>query len=264
MAISENGIKVLDIVIKGLFGALIAAAVAYYGTTLQDQRATVQEENRQLQAAIELTSRQKDLDVDLSMRLFGTLMSYYFQKDKSAVGPEALRQQMLLLRLVALNFQDIPIHLKPLFEDLDSQLTNPEDRKTLRDIAQEVARRQAFRLTVEGGYDSKSLEVKAGEKFSIPELLTTVKIESVSANSVQATIYSEVIGNRPLGPFTVSYFDTPLVDNTKLGEYRVALVLLDSGGKRAKVRFIAFPKHLAADRFDIKELSRAFRDVKVH
>jgi len=70
MAISENRIKVLDIVIKGLFGALIAAAVAYYGTTLQDQRATVQEENRQLQAAIELTSRQKDFDVDLSMRLF--------------------------------------------------------------------------------------------------------------------------------------------------------------------------------------------------
>jgi hypothetical protein len=69
-----------------------------------------------------------------------------------------------------------------------------------------------------------------------------------------------VIGGRPLGPFKVTYFDTPLVDNTKLGEYRVSLVLLDSGEKVAKVCFIAFPKHLAADRFDIKELSIAFRN----
>ena len=263
MAISENGIKVLDICIKGVFGTLIAAAVAYYGSVLQNQRATVQEENRRLQAAIELTSHQKELDVDLGMRLFGTMMSYYFQKDKPTAGTEALQQQMLLLRLVALNFQDVPIHLKPLFEDLDSHLTNVEDKQALKSIAQEVATRQAYRLTIEGGYDSGAREVKAGDELSIPELLTTVKIESVSADDVQATIYSEVIGGRSVGPFTITYFDTPLVDNTKLGEYRIALILTDSGKERAKVRFIAFPKHLAADRFDIKELSRAFRDATV-
>lgn len=263
MALSENRIKVLDIVIKGGFGALIAATVAYYGYTMQDERAKVHEENRRLQAAIELTSRQKELDVDLGMRLFGTLMSYYFQKDKSVERPEFIRQQIMLLRLVALNFQDVPIHLKPLFEDLDSQLSDTQDKQSLRDIVQEVARRQAYRLTIEGGYDSGSREVKAGDKLSIPELLTTVKISSVSAKGVQATIESDVIGGRPVGPFTVSCFDTPLVDNTKLGEYRVALIVHDSGSQRAKVRFIAFPKHLAADRFDIKELSRMFRDMKL-
>jgi hypothetical protein len=46
MAITENGIKVLDIVVKGVFGVVIAAAVAYYGNVLENQRSTVQEENR--------------------------------------------------------------------------------------------------------------------------------------------------------------------------------------------------------------------------
>jgi hypothetical protein len=80
---------------------------------------------------------------------------------------------------------------------------------------------------------------------------------------VQATIRSEAISGRSVGPFSVSYFDAPLVDNTKLGEYRVALMLTGSEAEKTRLRFIAFPKHLAADRFDIKELSRAFRDAKL-
>jgi hypothetical protein len=260
MALTENKIKVLDIGIKGAFGAVIAALVAYYGATLQDERAKVQEENRQLQATIDLTSRQKEFDMDIGMRLFGTLMSYYFQKDKSTPQREAVRQQMLLLRLVALNFQDVPIHLKPLFEELESQLSAEEEKQVLRDIAREVARRQAYRLTAEGGYDSGPQSVKSGDELSIPNLLVTVKIESVSKDRVRATIHSKAIGDRTIGPFTVTYFDTPLVDNTKLGEYRVALVLRESGAEKAEVRFVAFPKHLAADRFDIKDAARIFRD----
>ena len=92
--------------------------------------------------------------MDLGMQLFGTLMSYYFQSDKSSTRPQTPQQQMLLLRLVALNFQDVPVHLKPLFEDLDSKLITKDDKGRLRDIAQEVARRQAFRMTIQGGDDS--------------------------------------------------------------------------------------------------------------
>ena len=263
MTLTENGIKLLDIAVKGLLGAGIAGAVAYYGNLLQDQRAKVQEENRQVQATIELTSRQKDLDVDLGMRLFGTLMTYYFEKEKPAGRPEAMRQQLLLLRLVALNFQDVPIHLKPLFEDLDSQLATAEEKLALREIAKEVAGRQAYRMTIEGGYDSGPREVRPGDELSISELLTTINIGRVSAAGVSATIYSQMIGDRSVGPFTVTYFDTPLADNTKLGEYRVALILNSSDAEKAQVRFIAFPKHLAADRFDIKDLSRKFRDTNL-
>ncbi len=263
MKISDTGIKILDIGVKGVFGALIAAAVVYYGNILQDERARVQEENRRLQAAIELTSRQKEFDVDLGMRLFGTLMGYYFQKNQAGAEPEYLRQQMLLLRLVALNFQDVPIHLKPLFENLDSQLTAAEDKARLRDIMREVAGRQAYRLTIDAGYDSGPTKVRAGDKLRFDELLTTVDILSVGPQGVRATIRSEATGRRPVGPFTITYFDTPLVDNVKIGEYRAALILYRAGTETAEVRFIAFPKHLAADRFDIQDLARMFRDVQM-
>ena len=164
MAMTENQIKVLDIVVKGVFGTVIVGMAAVYAHSLQNQRESVQEENRALQATVDLTSRQKEFDVDVGMRLFGTLMTYYFQRNQSAPRPDAVRQQMLLLRLVALNFQDVSIYLKPLFEDLDSQLTDEEvkEKQVLREIAQEVASRQAYRLTVDNGYDSGPMKVKAG------------------------------------------------------------------------------------------------------
>ena len=74
------------------------------------------------------------------------------------------------------------------------------------------------------------------------------------------TVFSDVGGTRSVGPFEVTSFDEPLVDNILLGDFRVALLLLDSSDAKARVRIIGFPRHLAADRFDIKDMSRVFRD----
>jgi hypothetical protein len=167
---------------------------------------------------------------------------------------------MLLLRLTALNFYDVPVNLKPLFEQLNEKLKSAEDKTKLRAIAQEVARRQAFRLTSEDGYDSGPQKVKAGDTLDYPNILTKVKVREVTEAGVKAEIIYLPKEDRPIGPFTLSYYDMPIVDNTKFGEYRVALILREVNGKEATIQFIAFPKHLAADRFDIKDISRAFRD----
>jgi hypothetical protein len=173
--------------------------------------------------------------------------------------PHATRQQLVLLRLVALNFEDVPLDLKPLYEDLDRRLSSSEDRQSLRGIAREVSTRQAFRMTANDAYDSGPREVRSGDSLSVPELLITIRWD-VSAEGVRATVFSNVGGSRSVGPFAVTAFDEPLVDNILLGDFRVALLLLDSDGATASVRIIGFPKHLAADRFDIKDMSRVFRD----
>jgi hypothetical protein len=258
MALREKHFQLLDLIVKGVFGAVIAGAVAYYGYVLQDQREKVQERNRNLQATVELTSKQKDLDIDIGMRMLSSLMTFYFHEDKSARSDVAIRQQMLLLRLIALNFQDVPIHLRPLFEELDRQLLSEKDRETLRAIAQEVARRQATRLTVEHGVDSGPVRVKSGGVVELPALLVKARIESIGKDTIFATIVSDFA--KPLGPFTVSFYDVPIVDNSKLKEYRFAIVLQKIEGSEAEIRFIAFPKYLATDRFDIKEAARDFRD----
>ena len=100
MALTDEKVKLWDLIVKGLFGALLTAAVVIYGYRLQNEQEKVREQNRQLQAAIDLTSKQKDLDVELGMRLFGTLMDRYF---KGAASND-YTHEMLLLRLIALNF----------------------------------------------------------------------------------------------------------------------------------------------------------------
>jgi hypothetical protein len=81
MALSENGIKLLDIVVKGGFGTLIAAGVAYYGTLQHETIQRQQDDNRHLQSTIELSSHQKEFDVDLGMRLFRYPDRLYFAND---------------------------------------------------------------------------------------------------------------------------------------------------------------------------------------
>ena len=98
-------------------------------------------------------------------------MGSYFQND-TLRRPHATRQQLVLLRLVALNFEDVPLDLKPLYEDLDQRLSNPADRQSLRGIAREVSLRQAFRMTANDAYDSGPREVGPGDSLSIPNCLS--------------------------------------------------------------------------------------------
>ena len=262
MALSDSTIKVLDIAVKGGLGIVLTVVATFYGYMLHDQREKEAEQSKRVQAIVDLTSKQKDLDVQLAVQMFSTLTSNYFSKDAATADRQQLSRQILLLSLVALNFQDVPIQLRPLFEDLDRQLTSPEDKRRLREVAQEVATRQAFRLTVGGGYNSGPRTVKSGDVIEIPELLATVTIETVEKESIRASIDSKFAAAGRVGPFNVGFFVWPITDNTKLGELRVCVLLLDIGGGQATIRVIAFGSELAADRFDIKELSRALRDKR--
>ena len=260
MALSESTIKLLDIIVKGVLVVLVTGVVSWYGSKLHDQREREAEAAKRVQAVVDLTSKQKDLDVQLAVQMFSALTNAYLQKETPGADQAQVRRQMLLLRLVALNFQDVPIQLRPLFEDLDQQVTKDEERQQLREIAREVATRQAFRLTVGGGYNSGLRTVKTGDVLEIPELLATVGIEKVEKESVRAFIDSQHAAAGRVGPFTVGYYVWPITDNTKLGELRVCVLLLGSDGNQATIRVIAFGSELAADRFDIKEMSKAFRD----
>jgi hypothetical protein len=168
----------------------------------------------------------------------------------------------LLLGLVALNFQDVPVQLRPLFEDIDKQLTRKEDRLALRRIALDVADRQAFRLTIGGTYNSGPRDVKVGDKIHIDQLdsQTYVQIDSVHPEYIEAEIVSGLALAGSVGPFPVSYFTWPITDNTKLQDNRLSVLLLEGGQTHAKIRIIVFDSDLAPDRFDIKELGKKLRE----
>jgi len=245
-----------DIVVKLLSGGLIAAAVTMVGWHIEGNRQKNAEASRQIEVTRKFQADQKELDINLGMRMFETLMGYYLKKDKPLCSPETARENMMLLRLVALNFQDIPINLKPLFEQLYGDLNTPGDRQKLKEIAMEVARRQAFRLTMKQGLDMVQ-EVKVNQVFSLVEMpFFAVKIREILPDTVKAEFM--LTNKRSIGPIEVSYFDMPLIDNILVGgDYRASLILLKTEDREsAMVRLIAFDSYLAMDRFDLKESSR--------
>jgi flagellar basal body-associated protein FliL len=259
---SDRASKIIDIIVKLCSAGLITAIIAFYGNLISNNQQHQMEENRRMQMLIEISSKQKEFDVNLGVHMVETLMNRYFQMDRSGEGvQQPLQEKMVLLRLIALNLQDVPVNLKPLFEQLDSQLQGREDREELREVAKEIARRQASRLAFPDGFDSGVIPLKAGEERSFESFIFKLRVESASEELAKITLHLEE-GERVIGPFSVTYFDLPLVDNTKIGPLRVAILLVDSNADGIDLRVIAFPSDLAADRFDIKEMSRTLRTTQ--
>lgn len=269
---AERKLKIWEVFVKGAIGILVAGVVTVIGFTVESnrkelaereesKRVMLAEENKTLTAMKELSAKQKELDLNLGIQMFQTLMTNYLKVSGAQAGSANRQQQTLLLRLISSNFLDSPINIKPLFEDLDSHLTDPLEKQRLREIAMEAARHQAFRLTLESGRIFDPEELKKGDSLAIPLTPATITIDEVGKDSIKASLISESpFGEKKtLGPFTVNYFDTPLLDNTKLFDRRVSLLLLKIEGDKAKIRVVIFDSYLAPDRFDIKENSRSFQ-----
>jgi len=267
----EKKLRTWDLIIRGGLGILVAGVVSVVGFKMENvrvdvaqraesNRVMIAENNKALLALKDASVKQKEMDMDLGIKMFQTLLTNYLQTSASQEGSARRHQQMLLLNLISLNFQDSPINIKPLFEELDRQAADGAEKQHLREIAMEVARRQAFRLTFLNGVDSGPIEVTEGTILPIANTLAKFKIDKIGKDQIKALLISEAtMEKRSLGPFSVGYFDMPLIDNTKLGDMRVSLLLLENDGKTAKVRAIKFDSYLAPDRFDIKELTRSIQ-----
>lgn len=259
---SEGSWRRPDSVFKGVFAAAITAAVLYSGYQIQRTQAEANRRTEILNAVVEFSANQKNLDVNIIMGMFNTLLGRFFERDSAAPVGKVMQEDLVLLRLIALNFQDVPINLKPLFEDFDRRLTKQNDekgREDLRDTAQEVANRQAFRMTFNGGYDSGKITKVTGGTIEWEDFGIKLLVGETTAKDAEVTlVFEKEFGKeKRIGPFTVGYFDTPLVDNVKLpADMRFSVVLIKSDEKKATLRMVAFQSDLAADRFDVKEISR--------
>jgi hypothetical protein len=272
MVMTDNSLKLLDIIVKGVLGTVVTVLVTLYGLQMQrhseaqnraQQLAQEQQSFNQQKAQeiVNLETQQKDLDVKIAEDMFQSLTTSYFQSSGTSLTSSDVKRRLLLLGLVALNFQDVPVQLRPLFEDLDKQLTREDDRLALRNIALDVADRQAFRLTIGGIYNSGSITVTKGQKIYMTALdpTTFVQIDTVKPEYIEAHIVSGLALAGSVGPFRVGYFAWPITDNTKLQDNRLSVLLLQGGDQQAKIRIVVFDSDLAPDRFDIKELGRKLR-----
>ncbi|MCG8691142.1 MAG: hypothetical protein MI806_08025 [Minwuiales bacterium] len=279
MALTEGHWKAFqlaaDFVGRGVGPALIAAAIAWVGIEANSQLNKTNlvlqeraEETKRINLSLDVMSRQKELDINVGMRLLENLLQGFIQPSNGNNDPALLETRLLLAELVALNLWDVPVNLRPLFDYLGHQSgLAPEKKARIQSITKAVARKQAFRLASGGsGWDSGEIEVEGGKPMPIPNLAfgtaeLTVKIGAISDDQIEVTLVSGTEGQDVFGPFAVSYYDMPLIDNAKLDLFRVALLLLDTDQERnrAKVRLIVFDSELAVDRIDISQESRLLR-----
>ncbi len=209
-----------------------------------------QEKNRETQLYVQIMTQREQSDSTLRSQMFNALIGSYF-------GKEILRdpeKQMMYLHLLTLNFQEF-FDARPLFEDLDKRV-NPEQRTRLLAIARDAADRQVNMLTkpdnetitlrfcVEETEDCPKMQAFTlkGKNASYP---FSVRLQDVKPSEIRVRVSSaDESFNFKTIEFTMSYFDTPFMNNTKLVDgSRFSFVLrnADPARKLATLEVVVFP-----------------------
>ncbi|MFW8600447.1 hypothetical protein ACOHYD_03075 [Desulfobacterota bacterium M19] len=269
---------------------LIALAVSAIGGWFNFQQASLEKANHRQELFTSLLAQRERADSNLRATMFNTLFEAYFggkfsnrkqvqaaEKSKRTLDPEVIRSQIMFLNLLARNFETIDI--KPLFEELDRQLTTMvndksagDDRKTafvLRQKLRKVGKTLAFNevknlVSLRNTHTEKVFVKKCG---SLPAELHTnggslvkskiIDVTDISDGKVRVVLdTSDAATNGMPSSFAINSYDMPYIDNTHLSSnVRLAIVLEQYISPR---RFLPFVDQIT-DRWVADEVRRASR-----
>lgn len=208
------------------------------------------EKNRQSQLYIQTMTQREQSDSDLRSKMFDSLIGSYFGK---GIQTDPAKQ-MLYLHLLTLNFQEF-FDARPLFEDLNETLAG-EKRQRLLAIAREATNRQVNMLTSPDREPTEMMlcaketkECSKTGRFNLKikqgNLQLDVRLLAVDSSYARVRV-SAPAQTFPFktAEFRVSFFDTPFMQNTKLGDgTRFSFILknVDTVSQKAKFEMITFP-----------------------
>ncbi len=228
-----------DIIIRGASVVLISGAITFYGIYSEQKQFITAERNRKSQILVETMNNREASAADMRAQMFKTLMEHYF-KNGNGSGKHDNKTQVSILELIGLNFQD-HIYLKPLFENLDSELEGEGDHKArdmLRRASKNIVRNEVSKIKGSNGeVFNADLSVTSSVTFKSVVTLTLLKVEE--DHIVVSSDRKDSDG------FIVTYFDTPFMDNTRLNEltYSVLLLKTDKKNQTAKIKVVFFPEN---------------------
>ncbi len=250
----------------GLFTALAIATLGFKSSEFLNRRQAI-ETNTRLYS--ELMSKREESESALRKDMFQTIIGTFV----GARGrPEDLNTAVLNLELLAYNFHE-SLNLKPLFLDLKRRIAgeiasapNPNRRAEyqaymdrLERVAREIARKQVIVLEGVGRKFDRSIDLSEDPEG------TSLEAAALTLDSLQATFGIDILkvdrANREMqigltvetpdpdlgrqtktANFTVSYFDFPMIDNTRLaGGDRCAIVLNGFSDYSADITVVLFP-----------------------
>jgi hypothetical protein len=237
------------------------------------------EQQQRARVYTELLSQREQAESSIRKDMFVTILEKFF----SGVSPDSanVHDQLVRLEVLALNFSET-LSLSPLFRELDhainregayrgfmSRVDWAEDRRRLHGLAKRVNGWQLSRLAVAGEifeFEVPLAEIQqvGGAIYEFPDLA----LEGVSRDyritlsnpqptlnvvDVAVQIVTNAAGESDARPtersFSLSYYDFPLIDNTRLSHnQRFAIVLSDFESEFVRVEAVVFPGAYATQR----------------
>jgi hypothetical protein len=255
----------VDIVLRplnGLFTALAVALLGYYTSSILRQR-ELRETNERVYT--ELMSSREQSESALRKDMFVSIIQSFLRPQSAS-----LDDKMLNLELLAHNFHE-SLNLKPLFVHLEKQIAaapaaqREEFSGRLSKVAREITTRQMVLLEQVGKKFSRTVDM---EKFRANPGGLELEQESLSLDGTEREFMLSVFEIDPkrkeltmeLGvrtpkespivrrlTFHTSYFDFPMIDNTRLSrDQRVSVVLNEFGEGGADLTLVLFPGSYAS------------------
>lgn len=254
----------------GLFTALAIGVLGFKSSEFLDRRQAA-ETNARLYS--ELMSRREESESALRKDMFQTIIGSFV----SASDKGDLDNSVLNLELLVYNFHE-SLNLKPLFLDLKRRIARGitaapnatvradyvDYMDRLERVAREIARKQVIVLEGVGHKFDRSIDLTGEpEGTSLEEatlmldsLQSTIRIDINAVDrankelDVQLTVETPdpALGRQTkTAAFKVSYFDFPMIDNTRLlGGHRCAIVLNGFSEYSADITFVMFPGEYAS------------------
>ena len=257
----------LAIILQPVGGLLTAVAIAllgYFSSDYLNRRQAI-ETNTRLYS--ELMSRREESESALRKDMFVTIITSFLRPARGDLATDVLN-----LELLAYNFHE-SLNLKPLFTDLKRRIMKDEEssrsaaaradlaayQERLERVAREIARKQMIVLegvgrkvdrTVDltGDPEGSTLEPasltldQVETRFSIDVLGVDRKNREISVGLTVETPDPEHGRQTKTANFTVSYFDFPMIDNTRLDRgQRCSVVLNSFSDQSADLTLVLFP-----------------------
>ncbi len=259
----------LQIILQPVGGLFTAVAIALLGFKSSEYLERRQAADTNARLYSELMSRREESESALRKDMFQTIISSFV--DPNARGSD-LNSEVLNLELLAYNFHE-SLNLKPLFLDMRRRIMEGRAKATtaapreeydgyldrLERVAREIARKQMIVLDGVGTTVDRTIDMTGDPVGTTlePALLTlesrraSFSIDVLNVDRENREIFVGLSVESPdstegrqtkTATFTVSYFDFPMIDNTRLaGGDRCALVLNGFSDHSADLTLVFFP-----------------------
>jgi hypothetical protein len=262
---SWDKVQILVQPLGGLFTAFAIAILGFKSSEFLNRRQAI-DTNTRLYS--ELMSKREESESALRKDMFQTIIGSFV----TASGKGDLDSSVLNLELLAYNFHE-SLNLKPLFLDLKRRIAREttgarspaaraeyegyQDR--LERVAREIARKQIIVLEGVGTKFDRSIDLEGdpsgesleGATLTLDSLQATFGIDVLSVDRANKELQVQLSVETPdptlgrqtkMATFTVSYFDFPMIDNTRLtGGDRCAIVLNGFNDYAADITVVLFP-----------------------